>query len=179
MILEHLNKTVNQITLYYHSIVSICFQGKDISVVEIKKNIREIKIIKTKKFNNSENIFDQINSDFNLKNKKIIINFYQPSGSFKLLEIPKMPQAEIQIWLIENTSDFLPTGLSIHNIFLSYKIVRSIDTLFLLLGIYNQTEIEELIQRIKFTEGFPAYISPGFLNCIRLDQLSESEINGK
>ena len=54
MLLKKLNKTINQFTLYYQSIVSICFQYKDVFVVELKKTLCEISIIKTNKYENME-----------------------------------------------------------------------------------------------------------------------------
>ena len=84
MLLDNLNKTINQFTSYYQSIVSICFKEENIFAVEIKKTIREIEIVKSKNYKNSTDIFNQTNSDFNLKDKRKGPLF---EGKFKAIRV--------------------------------------------------------------------------------------------
>jgi len=175
MLPDKLNIIVNNLTSYYQSIVGISYYKTDVHVVEIKKTFREIVIINSKCYENSENVFEQINADFNLKDKKITVNIYLSSGSYKLLEIPQMPKVEIETWLNDNSSEFLPTGLSINDILLTYKIVRANDNLLLLLGILNNEEVNDLINKIKNVGGILSNVSPGFLNSVRFDQIEKDE----
>ena len=111
MLLEKLSKFINQFTTYYQSVVGISFYKTDIHVVEIKKRICELIIINSKCYENSENVFKQINTDFNLKDKKIAVNFYTSSGLFKLHEIT-FSKNEIcpfrHFWISSSFSKFIP-----------------------------------------------------------------------
>lgn len=117
--------------------------------VELQKRINEYRETNKNIYDLNRNTFpeiiDQINSDFNLKDKFVVTNLQNPGASFKVIKISLIQEEEIESWLKENFNQFINIPIPLEQTVLTYKIIKKNEDIILFIGIVNREEIDELI----------------------------------
>ena len=161
MILDKIELFFFHIASLYQKSIGISFDEKNIYLVELQRTLKDTQLIQANIYPNNPLELKKILSEINCKDKPIAINFFQPVASFKLLSIPKMQETEIDNWLRENYSEFLPSTISIDQIILNHRIVKINEQITILIGIVNVNEINELLSFIGYNDKIIIKIVPG------------------
>ena len=144
-----LESFVKKIASLFQNSVGIYFDNSTVSVVEIKKYFTRYKIIKKQLYQVSDKIFDAIKTDFDLKDKPIAISLAKSAANFRLVKLPKISESEIDNWLQENCKEIVPASIPVHQVLITYQIIKANEELLLLVGTMNRQESSEIVDWIK------------------------------
>ena len=168
---------LKRLTQYYQPVIGVTYDGDLIAVVEIIKTINHIKIVNKKLYDAQDSVYQQISDDFKIENKLIALNLDNSLASYKLLSLPDLAESDINIWLRENYSEYLPVSLSVDSIVLSYRLITIGEEQYLFVGFVNQDEINNLLTRWP-KETIITGISPGFSDTALATDKEKDQVQG-
>jgi Tfp pilus assembly protein PilN len=131
----------------YTPAIGIFRSPKRITIVESKGKGKHYRIIKSGQYDyNNFDIWEQITKDFSFKNKLVVTNLFNTTGLFKLVEIPKTEQSDIESWLHENSNELFAVNNILDQSILAWRIIDDKkENIIVLVAIINKNEMDEII----------------------------------
>lgn len=143
-----------QLLQYFTPAISIYRSEHSLVVFESRGKGKKYKIKSYQSYSLKEDSYWQnIKNDFSFKNKLIVTNLYSSTGLFKLVEIPKMEEVEIENWLLENISEILPIPNILNQSSLYWRLIETKnDPMTGLVAAINQDELTKIREEFELNE---------------------------
>jgi Tfp pilus assembly protein PilN len=151
--LQEIDKQALRLLGRFTSSIAVFNNPEKVIVIEIKGTGKSSRTIKKKEYPHnidSPAFWQEVNKDFDFKNKLVSTNLYTSAGLFKLVEAPKMDKEEIKDWLQENVSGFFKIPNILDQSILSYRIIDdSTDPFSMLVALINKEELDHILALFK------------------------------
>lgn len=137
----------------FQKAIGIYRTSEQIFVTEVRQGLRKISTINKKEYSHGEYTFEeilqQIIKDFKIKEHLISTNLYAPGAFFKVLNIPQLPDDEIDDWLKENLARIVDIKIPLNQTALAYRVIKRNEDLQLLIGLCSKKEVQDIEHAFK------------------------------